>query len=628
MNIRKILTGGILLSALVTAGAFAQDSERKIEPDFTLQVETTAGSDNLSGNKSVESIPGVSASGLNSDLRLLIKGSFTRSSEWGVEKADGITRKDGIGYEAGMTLDIAKLNAIAKGDSAVTTGNSSYYSRIQSMIDWYERNRGRFSLPYNPCETTTGTPWPTTAYGSSSSRYQFIKGSTVEPGYNVKWTSKKWADAQALYNEIKNDIETKIDEMYTGDLSTGDVSQFTYAGLTSSQKEKAEKKQRALKEFKDIASGTTASSSVTDAVTEAFIKVTNILHAADFRFDFTGKTLSAGRLISSELAGTTKSGAAAELSVKNGLFPGLKASLSGGLAGGEKSTAENYDTDVLDYWPGIKSELAAKADVQYITFIEPFQSELTVQAQGIMTDMLVANKNFAADMYVGIQKYGVLSGGGNIEGMFINWRDRLDDDSDYDTSWSLAGGLNAGFMGAGIEGTAAYKTKGFEHITVKTTEDRFYGRTCDSDYSAANLEKAVKTRAAVSFNPEYFLGMNVITVKVGAEAFLYNDDLAVNGKGIFTEVKLPMKDLIDVPLELTGRLSYYKNSELREWSDYSSFDELKTIDYMTWSAGASFTPVRSFSMNASYTSSPSYSRIDSERISTLAFTGKITFGDK
>lgn len=625
MILTKRTVAGITAVICSLLSLQAQDTTKKLFPDFSSTIETSFGAKNLDGSSESTEIPGISAGGINADLNLKIKGSFSRASEWSVEKENGIEQKSGIGYEAGLSVNMAKLYEAAAENSGYTAASdTNFYSLIQPMIDWYEANRARFGLPYNPCKTPGGSPWPTTSYGGSSSRYRFIIGATVERSDDVAWTTAKWADAQALYNEIKNDISTAIDELYAGDLSTGDVSQFVYAGLSDADKRKAENKQKAIKEFKDVSSGTAEAASALSAISEAWIKITNIGHAADVRLDFAGRKLSAGNMLVSGLAGTTCKGSALAVSLKNGLVPGLEAEVAAGLAGGEAQTPENYDTQSLDYWPGIKSELALRTSARYTVFFQDISSELSVQGQGILTDMLVASNNFAVDAGVRWNTYGILSYGAGVEGMFINWRDRNVYDSDYKTSFSAAGDASAGAYGATLSAAASYKNKQFSSAVTDSSEDRFYGTSCDADYASANLNQAFKWNASLSFNPQYFCGLNIVTLTGGTTYFYYGDSLRMDGTGFFVNVETDLYDIIGIPVALYGKADYYRNPELTEWSDMSSLPDRTLIDFTSWKAGLTFTPVKAVELSVEYASNPSLSRRNSERISSLVCTGKIS----
>lgn len=623
MKLDKILSYAAA-AAVCAAALYAQDSEKKLLPDFYGDVEVSAGAANLDGCRTIETVPGISSKGLDSDLRLNVTGSFIRASSWRMDKEDGIKQKSGIGYETGLTVNMAKLYEAAADKPDTSSSDSDCYSLVQPMIDWYESRRAVYGLPYNPCNTADGSPWPTTAYGGSSVRYQFIKGASAERSDDVEWTSAKWADAQALYYEIKNDISTKIDELYAGNLSTGDVSQFTYEKLSEEQKRKAEKKQHAIKEFNNIAGGTSSGAAVS-AVSEAWFKITNIAHVMDIRADFTGRRLSVGETIYSALAGTTCSGSALTVSLKNGLVPGFTASAAVGVAGGEKQTAENWDTEALDYWPGIASEVALRGAVRYNTFFDNLQSSLDIQMQGIAEDMAVATENYAVDAGISWQTYGPLSCAVGAESLVLNWRDREDDSGSAETAWSAAVNAGAAVYGADIKAEAAYKTKHFSSAVTDSAEDRFYGTACSGDYETADIQPACMYRITAAYNPEYLTARDIVTVSGGIESFLYGNPLAVCGTGFFSEIKTRLDDVCFIPLCFYGKMSYYRNTGLTEWNDMNSLAGRTFSECTRWKAGMTYKPVKKLQISAEYASTPSGYRRVTERISSLTVTGRISF---
>ncbi|MBP3709066.1 MAG: hypothetical protein J6I73_01445 [Treponema sp.] len=621
---KKLLVLGTLV-VFVAGIAFARDTKKKVQPDFSATIEAGAGWSNLGKNETLEEIPGFSDSGVSSTLDLKLKGSFFRASEWGVEKENGILQKSGVGYEVNISTNMAKLYELAFGKDYASSSDTNYYSLIQPMIDWYEANRVRFDLPYNPCGTPDGSPWPTTAYGASNSRYRFIVGSTVERADDVAWNTTKWADAQALYNEIKNKIGEAIDNLYALELSTGDVSQFQYAGLSDSMKRKAELKQKAKAEFAKVSSGKSDGITFKEIVPSAYVKVTNIANMFDIRADFTGSRLAVGSMIVSQLAGTREKGSSLAVTLKNGFLKGFEADVVLGIAGGEKQIAENWDTQKLDYWSGVKSELALKTSARYTMYLEKISSELVVQGGGVMTDLLVAPTNFALNAYARWNTYGFGSYGGGMEAVVLNWRDRNVDGSSSQLSFAVSGDAHANIFGAALYANASYKGKQFSHVPCNTVEDRFYGVSAESDYNTANLSQAMQWSATVSFNPQYFLSYDIVTVKGGVRGFHYGDKLSMNGFGFFANVEADIQDITRVPVRMYGGMDYYKNSKLAEWDDMSSLPERKFVDFTSWNIGAAFTPIKDvLTICCEYRSKPSLSRRASRRISSLSCTAKIS----
>lgn len=390
---------GLTLIAVFSAFAlYAQDSYSPLKPEFTTDMNFSSGIRNIDQNATVDEVPGLSSE-YSADIGVKLKGSFSRASEWGVEKEDGIEWKSGIGYEAGLSVDMAKVYSAFEGTKNYNeTSDTNHYSLIQPMIDWYEANASKYGLPYSPFEgQITGSRWPTTDYGSSSGRYQFINGSTVEPASDVNWTSTVWADAALLYNDVKYYIERAINQLNTDVFTTGDISQAEYADMYDADKNKAEMKMKAKRDFAAVASGRGTSKSIKDAISSGYVSITNIGGVLDARIDFLGKRLTAGEKLFSYLAGQSTTGSALTLSMKKGFVPGLEASVFTGIAGGKKQEAENFDTDALDYWRGIDGEWSAGGKARYTTYFENLGGTLQAQVQGIWSDILVADKNFAVD---------------------------------------------------------------------------------------------------------------------------------------------------------------------------------------------------------------------------------------
>ena len=617
-KIYAILAAGVLLAL----PAFTQESSSPLHPEFDADVSFSAGAFNIDKNETVKEVPGLSSE-YDADITLKIKGGFNKASEWAVEKEDGIELRNNVGYEVGVSADLNALSkAVSGGSSYVETSNTNHYSLIQPMIDWYESNWQKYGLP-SPAALAfpSGTPWPTTEYGSSTGRYQFIMGSTVEDARNVVWDSTKWADAEALYQDIKYRISAKIDAIDVNGLATSDVNQIEYQTLSDSEKRVAQLKMKAKSEFSKVAKGTVSATSLADALSSAYIKVTNIANVADVRIDFAGKRLSVGRNINSYLAGQTTGGAAVDVSLKQGLIKGLQFNVAAGLAGGEAQQVENYDTTSLEYYAGRPGELAFKAGAKYNMFLEPLSMNIFVGADAVYSDALVSSGNFAVDAFATVQRAGIVSFDAGFEGLVLNYKDRDIDNGDYNMAFSMAANANLTAFGAKLNVNGQYKTKYFSHETYNTTEDRFYGYTVDSDYYVANLKDAMIAKASFEFNPKYFISYDIVTLKFGGEMFMYDSKL--NGLGAEAALEVGFEDLINLPVTIFGKAHYYKNSALTEWADYANFAKQGIIDFTQIRAGVKFNPVKQLDLSAEYVTSPSYLRNNNERISSFTLNGTI-----
>ncbi|WP_294430208.1 hypothetical protein [uncultured Treponema sp.] len=620
----------ILACAAFVLPAFAQETSTALHPEFSADVSFSAGAFNIDKNETIKEIPGLS-NDYDADLNVSIKGSFSKASEWSVEKEDGIEDRSEVGYEVGLGVDLDVLNKAVKGGSSYTeTSNTNHYSLIQPMIDWYEANWQKYKLPapsslrFSGLSNFPGSPWPTTSYGSSSGRYQFIKGTTVEDAKNVVWDSQKWADGEALYQDIKYAITTAIDTSIKDDFGTSDVNQLDYQTKTDSVKKAAQLKMRAKREFSKVAKGTVAATELGDAVSSAYIKFTNIGGILDTRIDFLGKRLTVGKNINSYLAGQSEGGAAVEVALKQGLVKGLSVILASGIAGGIDQEPENYDTTGLEYYEGLEGELAFKAGARYNLFVEPLSMNVLFGVDGIYSDALVANKNYAVDAFATFEKAGLagfLTLEAGVEGMFLNYKDREVDDADYESAYSAAANASIRAFGLKLSGEGQFKSKYFSHKTYNTTEDRFYGYTVDSDYYVANLKDAMIAKGKLEFNPKYFIALDIVDLTLGGEAFMY--DSKMNGLGLEAGLEVGFADLLNLPVTLFGNAHYYKNSELAEWDDYKGLPDQEFIDFTQLRAGVRFNPVKQLELSCAYVTSPSYSRYNDERNSSFTVNGRI-----
>ncbi|MBO4404407.1 MAG: hypothetical protein J5780_03645 [Treponema sp.] len=617
---KKLLS--VFIAAVFVLPVSAQDTGTPLHPEFSAETTFSSGLFNIDKNETVKEIPGLS-SGYDANIDVSIKGSFARAGEWAVEKEDGIEARNGIGYEAALGIDLSVLENAVNGTSDYKeSSNTNHYSLIQPMIDWYESSWRKYGLP-SPRNLgfVKGKPWPTTKYGMSDDRYQFIKGSTVEKASDVIWTNEKWAAGEALYEDIKYKIASAIDALDASLIGTGEVNELDYKTYSDELKKKSELKMKAKREFDKVAKGNVSSSELKDSVSSAYIKITNIAGLFDTRIDFLGKRLTVGKNITSYIAGQTEKGSAVEVSLKHGLINGLSFGLSAGIAGGKNQEPENYDTTALDYYEGLDGELAFKAGARYNLFVEPLSTNVLFGAEGVLSDAFVAEKNFAFDAYARIERAGFISFDAGVEGLFLNYKNREEDDSDYESAFSFAADASVRMFGLCISADGRYKTKYFSHETYNTTEDRFYGYTVDSDYYVANLKDAALAKVKCEFNPKYFISYDLIDIFGSAEVFMY--DSKINGIGAEAGAEIGFEDLFNIPVTIFGKAHYYKNSELTEWDDYKNLPEQEFIDFTQIRAGVKFNPVKQLELSCEYVTSPSYSRYNSERISSLTLNGKV-----
>lgn len=608
---------GIMAVAFTAAsfGAYAQNTVNTLRPDYSTTITFSTGLNNLDGNVEEKEIPGVSTS-TSADINFNLKGSLGGSSSSGENSS-------GTGYEAGISVNMAAVYASSSGSSSyVETSDTNHYSLIQPMIDWYEANMDKYGLPYNPCGTKDNSPWPTTVYGTKTG-YQFIQGSTVERADDVNWTSEKFADAERLYNDIKSAINTAISQLYLDELGTSNVNQLPYADYSEEVKRHAELKVAAKKEFTNVVYGKTYGKSAGDVIKTAYITVTNVGGVADVRVDFAGQRLTVGNKIKSDIAGQSKKGAAVSVGLKNGLVKGLTASVAAGIAGGEAQNPENYDTARLDYKSGRTGELAVKGNVLYKYTIEPIATTVNIGGAVIASDLLDAKYNGAASVYGGFSRTGDFSIGVNGEAMVLNYKDRTNDNANYKFAYSGAVDANIGVFGLSAFGNATYKSAYFSHKTYTVTEDRFYGRTLDADYTAANLKNALKVKAAVELNPKVLIPYDFATVTVGASGLFYGMEFMSYGFNADAEVTL--KNVAKVPVVFFGKADFYKNRKLTVWDDMASLPEQKLMDFTSINCGVKYVPSNQVELSLNYVSVPSVSRRHNERITSVTLDGKIAF---
>ncbi|NLL63867.1 MAG: hypothetical protein GX241_06535 [Ruminococcaceae bacterium] len=358
-------------------------------------------------------------------------------------------------------------------------------------------------------------------------------------------------------------------------------------------------------------------------VSAAWLTVNNIFSVMDIRLDFLGARLSNGTMLKSSLATQSRSGSAATFSLVNTVLPGLSFSLAAGIAGGIAQKPENYDTIALDYYPGMPSEFGVQAKAGWNQYFTPLNSDLTASLEFIMPDLLVEMTNFAGGASLGWNTVGFISVNTLFEAQVVSWADRLVEGDKPELSMAFANKTSARVFGVSPEIQVQWKSAGFSSRNKNRVENRYAGITAKDDFDSVHLNSAFLLKAGFDFNPAYFLYKDIVNLHVEAEGFLVDFDLY--GLGWNGKVDVDLYDFTRIPLQLDGSVSYYKNEKLPVFADMNNLPERMFIDYLTWSAGLTFKPIKDITFMLNYNSKPSVSRRQSIRESSILFSTKITF---
>ena len=437
------------------------------------------------------------------------------------------------------------------------------------MIDWYDANRLRYGLASNPF----GSAWPSTAYGSETGRYRFIVGERVEPIGWVTWSDEKWADARALYTDMKKAILDSIEAIST-DVNSGSgnhINQYTYAALSDVRKALVLKEQEAYDRFLSEVFGEDSSFSIYGLrFRKAYLAVTNLAGFLDARLDFAGSRLSVGSLVASPRAGQDDSGTALRLGLATGLVQGLSLSMAGNFAGGIPSTAEDYDTYTMEYDPGESAWFGLGIDAAYDLSRFLPAGKFVLRLDLLAPDLAERPLTLAASLAAAYRVDGNLSLDLEAELDGLLWDERFVDDAST-LGLAAALDLSADYMGIGARLAAAWKTAGYGGYGGNSLQDQFAGFSAHSDFTSAAAGNAAMADLGFSYAPAAMTGLDLGYVKAGANVFLYGDSMAFLGLGWYGDLCLRLLDLCGIPLEI--ELGYYR---------YSNSDNGGYLDAGNW----------------------------------------------
>lgn len=617
----------LLLCLAALAFIRAQESPALVGPLFEGSLQAGFVDTNLFSDPYIEAVPGFSSSFSAARLELkfsskLARASIERSSYKGL-----ITSRSQVGYELYLAADIADLYDFHESTSKISlSSDSSGYFLIQKMIDWYDNNYRRFGLSSKPTIYVAGG-WPTTSYGSESGRYQFIKGETAEPIQWVVWSDDKWADAFALYTDIRKAILDTI-EGITNNVTTGSgdhINQYSFASLTELEKAKVLREQEAHDDFIKAVYGSSSSFSIEGIhFRKAYLAVTNIGGVLDARMDFVGMQLSTGTLVKSPRAAQEDSGAALRLSLAPGLVRGLSLSLVGDFVSGDSSSSEDYNTYNMEYDPGEPSwfglGLDVGADLSDYVPVGKFNLGLSLLSPDLIERPKTVSMSISADYKLD----GDFSTRARIEGDGLLWDERyIADDSIF--AFAAAGDISADYLGIGGALQGAWKMEGFGGTGPNRDEDRFTALSAVSDFKLANAGNAAYLDASLTYAPAAILGRDLGRVTGGSTFFFYGDDLALLGFGWYGSLEFGLEDLCLIPLTLDLDYTRYVNDGLMAYTDASSWPLADFLDGSTLSAKIIWKFSDKVSVSIEATDSDSGWKSDTDRVLELGFNAKVVY---
>jgi len=627
---RKMLKRALACSALLAAGlvAFAQEAPQQSGPLLSGQFSFGLGDFNALDEPLYESVPGVSADNDAGLLEIRLSSTLSRQPTDSTLYKGLLRTERRFGIDAGLSLDMTDLLSISEATYKDSfDADDSNYSLIQPMIDWYANNRARYGLSRYPYSFNAAGNWPKTSYGAETGRYQFIHGSTVEPSAWVKWTEEKWADARALYMDIRYAIEAEI-ESISNDVTTsgGDhINQYTYANLSEARKAKVDLEQRAYDEFYETVTGSDSALEIGGLkIQKAWLSFRNIAGVMDARLDFSGVTLYSGAMVQSPKASQDDSGAGLRLSLAQGLAPGLSVALSANAAGGVESEAEDYDTYTLDYYPGEPAWIGAKLAASY-DFSAIIGHDLRLSLESVFPDVVERPRTVAASLAAIYDIAGPLSIKARAEADALLWDER---DVDDESVFAAAAGLDAeaSYLGAGVSARAAWKMAGYGGWNGNDDDDFFYADDLWSDFESAKLGDAIAGEIGLFFQPAAYLGLDLGRLELGGRALFYGPDaMSLLGTGFYGNLQLRLKDVTGLPVTATLGASKWTNPGLKAYSDQTSWPVTTMLSDITYTAAVAWEPSDRVRLSLEVESAPCESKYASYGILSIATYATIQF---
>jgi hypothetical protein len=612
---------------LFFAGIAVAGQDKASSPASLLSGSITvgAGEGNLLGSPYASDIPGFSTTLSTASVALKFSDAVSHSYLDVIQTADEIYTSTRFGYEAGVVFDAANLYAFTAPTSKYgSNGDSSFYNLIQSMIDWYESNRGRFGLAGSPYPTGV---WPTDNYdGSPSGRTRFIYGSTVEPITVVAWDFTKWYDAQKLYSEIKLKIELAIDDISAEASSGRIIDQYAYQTLPLDKKALAQKEIKAWNDFRAISEGVDTKAALSGPLIQsAYLRFTNIGGLLDARLDFAGAKVSSGSLVPSTRLDQPATGPALALALPVGLLPGFSLSAKTSLVGGAASVIENFETKNLEALPGEPSWLGLQLKGGYRV-----ADTTAVSVSLLWPDLASRPLTLASTLEAKVAQKGELSYTAALEGNFLLWQDRYLQNPPNVIAYS--GGLDAAgrIFGLAPRLLTLYKSAGFWGTGGNDSEDRFPGAELRGDFNAAKVKDALAIEAGLGFDPAFLIDLDLVSVDAGYRVLLYDLASGVTaplGQGWYANLSIGLLDALHLPLRLAANATNYTNWGIYagRYSDWNKAPAAGLLTGLTFGLEVDWDPSREIRVSFEASGRDSGWRMDTQKILAAAMKASIKF---
>jgi hypothetical protein len=575
---------------------------------------------NVLGSPYYADIPGISSSYATSLLSIAFSDGFALSYLDLSQYQQEFRAEDRIGYEFGITVDTANMLAWTAPVSKWSDNSDySWYSYLQPMIDWWENNERRFGLSEDPYG---GAGWPTTSYGMSAGRYQFIYGSTVEPIQWVAWDDTKWGDARALFTDIKAKILAQIELISSDVTSSAGISQYDFENLTPAQQELVRAELRAYYEFNTVCGGyETKAALSTPGIKSAYLAFTNLFGFMNARVEFLGAKLATGSYLVTPRASAPASGPALTFSLAPGVFTGFDASIAAGLTGGLPAIVENYETRILEAWPGEASWFGLKAKAGY-----EVDDVLDVDLTIYWPDMIVRPLTLGANLQARWTLDGELSAEVFGEASFLTWQDRYVPSTPIEIGYAGALDASVSYFGATFHALALYKNAGFYGAGGSETSDRFSGVDLLSDFGSSKLVDSLAADAGFSYDFWLLTGMRLATIDAGYRLFLYGltDPIA---QGWYANATITFEDLLNIPVWLSIGATNYKNWSQydEEFADFNVGPTAGLLTGLTWNLALVVAPTDKIELSLNASGKDSGWRMDTSQVISVGFNAVVSF---
>lgn len=606
--------------ALLAGLAWAQEQSQQAGPILSGQITAGFVDANLLGDPFVSDVPGFSGI-LSTDLELRLSSSAYRAAADRSVYKGVLTETRGLGYEFGAVIDMADMLDLGSVTSKASfDADTSGYPLVQPMLDWYSNNYARYGMP--------PMSWPTTSYGASSGRYQFIHGHTAEPIEWVAWDQAKWSDARALYVDLVDAIKNAI-EAISPDVTSGSgehINQYSFQALSAPAKEKVLAEQDAYDGFQAFVYGSNGALSVNGIkIVKAWLAFTNLFGVMDARLDYKGSALSAGSMVRSPRSAQPEAGSTLRLAMAPGLVSGLSASITAALAGGVSSEAEDWNTKSMEAYPGEPAWLGVKLSAAYdLAFL--LGQDVTVGLDLLFPDLTKRLDAGAASASVRYVLNGELSIDASVEADALLWNDRNIKADSAVFAVAFGGGVRADYLGLGVSAKAAFKQAGFGGWGGNDLSDRFGGLDLWSDFDAAKVGSALALEGGLFAVPSAILGMDLGGLSVGYRALLYGAaGLALQGTGLYADLTIKLRDLLRLPVSVALEAASWTNPGLVSYEDASAWPVRGLLSDVSWKASVSVAPSERILVSLEATDRDSGYKRDTYRVMSLGLNARIAF---